>query len=146
MAAGGRTTAGLMPLILDASVLLKLVVDEAGTKEAVALLDRPASRIAPDWVFIEAANALWNKVKYSHLLERHAEEGLKSLARFVDEVVPASELVDNAVSLAFRLRHPVYDTLYLALAVRKDGVVITADRDFAKAASKAGLAEYMELL
>lgn len=135
-----------MPLILDASVLLKFVVEEPGSDQAVALLDRPEVRMVPDWALIETANALWNKVKYSHLLEVHAEDSLRSLAEFVDHVVPACDLIDEALTLAFRLRHPVYDALYLALAIREKGKVVTADKEFVRAVDKSGLGHSMELL
>lgn len=146
MAGAGPMTVGPMPLILDASVLVKLVVEEPGSNEAVALLDRPEPRMVPDWALIETANALWNKVKYSHLLEIHAEDSLNSLIDFIDHVIPARDLSEEALRLAFRLRHPVYDALYLALALREKGTVITADKDFVRAADRAGLGGHMELL
>ena len=135
-----------MPLVLDASIALKLVVEEPGTNEAVAILQRPEPRIAPDWILIEIAAALWNKVKYSRLLEVHAQDSLDGIPEFFDELVSSTSLLKSAFALSFQLRHPVYDCLYLALAIEQTARVVTADRDFAKAAERAKLGAAVELL
>jgi predicted nucleic acid-binding protein len=48
-----------------------------------------------------------------------------------------------AASLALELGHPIYDCLYLAMAIRENALVITADRRFRDAvdrsAARAGL-------
>lgn len=135
-----------MPLVLDASVAVKLVVDEPGTEQALAILDLPEERIAPDWMLLEAAAALWNKVKYSALLEIHAERSLDDLPRFIHRFEPSANLLIDAFSLSFRLRHSVYDCIYLALAVREEGYVLTADQDFHRAIGRAGLNDHARLL
>ena len=45
---------------------------------------------------------------------------------------------DEAFALAIRLSHSLYDCLYLALAIRSDSSLVTADDRFAKAAVRAG--------
>ncbi|MFA9201050.1 MAG: type II toxin-antitoxin system VapC family toxin, partial [Cypionkella sp.] len=95
-----------MPLVIDASVLVKLVVEEPGTAAALALLDRDDERIAPDWALCEVGNALWNKVKFSRLLEVHAEDSLAAVPAFIDRFVAARELLGEAFRLSFRIRHP----------------------------------------
>ena len=50
--------------------------------------------------------------------------------------VPAADLIPQAFEFATRIQHPVYDCLYLALAVREDTHVVTADRRFVAACSK----------
>ncbi|WP_324750152.1 type II toxin-antitoxin system VapC family toxin [Sphingomonas sp. LY54] len=52
-----------MPIVVDASVALKLVTPEAGTAEEQALLERSEERIAPDWMLVEAAGGLANKMR-----------------------------------------------------------------------------------
>lgn len=135
-----------MPLVLDASVALKWIVEEPGSSQAFALLDLPDQRIAPDWLLMEAAAALWNKVKYSALLEIHAERALADLPRFFNRLEPARDLLDDAFRLSFRLHHPVYDCVYLALALRDDGIVVTADKGFFKAVQRVELADHARLL
>ena len=47
--------------------------------------------------------------------------------------MPIEPLLDSALDLAIQLNHPIYDCLYLALALRHDTDVITADRRFVSA-------------
>lgn len=138
--------AGPMPLVVDASILVKLVVEEPGTSAALALLDRHEERVAPDWALVEVGNALWNKVKFSRLLQIHAEDSLRNVPAFVDRFVPAEEFLFDAFQLSFRIRHPLYDALYLALAIREGGTVVTADKEFCEAAGRSDLGQFVDLL
>ncbi|HEU0215775.1 MAG TPA: type II toxin-antitoxin system VapC family toxin, partial [Stellaceae bacterium] len=52
--------------------------------------------------------------------------------------LPTSEYVEAAQALALELGHPVYDTLYLAVALAEHGVVVTADRPFVEAVARHG--------
>jgi len=135
-----------MQLVLDASVVLKFLVEERGSPEAVALLDRPAKRIAPDWIAVEIAGALWNKVRFSKMLAVHAERALEEFPRFLHRLVPCQPLIRDSFNLSVRLRHPVYDCLYLALAMAEAARLVTADKAFHEAAQAANLSEHVELL
>jgi predicted nucleic acid-binding protein len=135
-----------MQVVLDASVVLKLVVQEPGSDEALELLERAEERIAPDWLGVEMAGALSNKVKYSRLLAIHAERCLEAYPRFLDRLVPSAPLLADVLRLAIRLRHPVYDCLYLALAMSENTRVITADRKLHAQAAAGGLERHVELL
>ena len=135
-----------MPLVLDASVAVKLIVAEADSDRAIALLDRPDRRFAPDWIGVEVASALWNKFHRSEIVQEQVTKGLRTLPLFLDELLPANDLLHAACELALQLRHPVYDCLYLAAARRRQAVVVTADRAFAQAAERAGFKSQVELL
>lgn len=135
-----------MPVVLDASVVLKLLVQEPGSEQALALLDRAEERIAPDWLGVEMAGALWNKVKYSRLLAVHAERCLEAYPSFLDRLVPSAPLLPDVLRLAIRLQHPVYDCLYLALAMSENTRLITADKKLHAQAAAGGLGRHVELL
>ncbi len=135
-----------MRLVLDASVAVKLVVDEPGTPQAVHVLHRPATRLAPDWMRLEVASALWNKVRRGSLEDWDARERLAAVDGFIDEFACATQMLDEAFDLSLSLGHPVYDCMYLALAMRDDASVITADHDFVGAARRSGLEARVELL
>ncbi len=117
-----------MSLVIDASVALKWVLDEPGAVEAEALLDEIL--IAPDLWIIEAANALWKRVGRGDIVAEEAAEQLQALLLAPVTTAEASQDLPAALSLALRLEHPVYDCLYLALAIREDTKVVTADRRF----------------
>jgi predicted nucleic acid-binding protein len=133
-----------MPLVVDASVAVKFLVRETGTDEARRFLSIPEPLIAPDWLLAEAASTFWKKVKRSELLIVHAERHLDDLPQFFETLHPTLDLVQEALQLAFRLRHPVYDCLYLALALREESRLVTADLEFAAAIKRAGFQEKLE--
>ena len=135
-----------MTLVVDASVAVKWVVREAGNDAARALFDRPDPLIAPDWLLIEAASTFWKKVKASELLEIHAERHLGELPDYFSRLYPSHELAIDALKLSFRLKHPTYDCLYLALALRESVPLVTADRKFWNAANRAKLGQHVQLL
>lgn len=135
-----------MTLVVDASVAVKWMTRENLTDEARRLLAVPDPLIAPDWILLEAASAFWRKVKRSELLIVHAERHVDHLPTFFSRLHPSRELLGEAMKLAFRLRHPVYDCLYLALARQEGSKLVTADEQFATRASAAGEGDLVELL
>lgn len=139
-------TGDRMPIVVDASVALKLVTPEAGTAEAQALLERSEERIAPNWMLVEAAGGLANKVRRKELDPARARAALAALPSFIDRFVPAETLLGRAMSLAAELDHPLYDCLYLLIAMAEDGVVITADDGLVAAARRGGFQERVERL
>lgn len=135
-----------MTLVVDASVAVKWVVRENGNEAARALFDIPDPLIAPDWLLIEAASTFWKKVKRSELLELHAADHLRNMPEYFSRLFPSLPLIDAALTLSFRLRHPVYDCLYLALAQRQSCRLVTADEKFLSAARAGGFDDTVRLL
>ena len=117
-----------MSLVIDASVALKWVLDEPGGAEAEALLDE--ARIAPGLWLIEAANALWKRAGRGEISPDEAAERLQALLNAPVATPRAEDDLASALSLSSQLTHPVYDCLYLALAIREDTQVVTADTRF----------------
>jgi predicted nucleic acid-binding protein len=115
-------------LVVDASVALKWVLAEPGQDAADALLDEDL--IAPSLWLLEAANALWRRSLRGELSAGEAEERLSELFNAPVTSIPIEDDLAMAAALARRLGHPVYDCLYLALAVREQTQVVTADRRF----------------
>lgn len=129
-----------MTLVVDASVAFKWLVEEAGSAEAEALLARGDSLVAPDLVLVEVANALWCKVGRGEVSGEQAVLALDRLGVFFDALIPDQRLAPRALDIAFRLRHPVYDCLYLACAEAADGVLATADRRLGEAVAGTAFA------
>jgi predicted nucleic acid-binding protein len=120
--------------VVDASVALKWVIAEEGSEAATALSGESLS--SPSLLLGECANALWVK---AHRRELTTEEVLERLALLRGApvlLVPIEDLIDDATRLAIDLDHPVYDCLYLALALRQDSRLITADQQFARTVSR----------
>ena len=117
--------------VVDASVLVKWLVDEEFSAEAATLLDRGFTLVAPGLVFAEATNALWAMHRRGDM----SAADLADAAKLLEDVpvsVPVSmlELAASAARLAVDLGHPAYDCFYLALAIQRQYPVVTADIRF----------------
>ena len=117
-----------MPLIVDASVACKWYLLEEGRLPAMALLTRGESLLAPDLIFAEVGNVLWKHCQQNQLTQAQLEQIANHLSGAIEHAVSCRELFIDAVELAARLKHPIYDCYYLALARRESLPFITADR------------------
>ena len=126
--------------VVDASVAVKWVIDETFTSEALRAY-ATYDLVAPTLLYAEAASAL------SKAVARHEiapEEGPRKMLEIIGadiETVPDELLAPEAVALAARLDHPVYDCFYLALAEAEETALITADRQLVSSARAAGLVD-----
>ncbi len=121
-------------IVVDASVAMKWVLPEDGSDAAWAL--RAQNLIAPSYWLLEAANALWRYSRRGIITLKDADSLLHELGCAPVASQPVADDIAVALAFALRLGHPAYDCLYLALAVRHDTHVITADRRFFGACGK----------
>ena len=116
-----------MTIVVDASVAVKWVIPEALSDQAESLRGRADHLLAPDLLLPEAANALWKKLTRREITAGEAAQALQLLMASGLDLRPSGPLLGRALALAQRLRHPVYDCLYLVLAQAEDATLITAD-------------------
>jgi predicted nucleic acid-binding protein len=135
----------LAAVIVDASVMVALYVDEPLSASAQAALLRAREAgddlHAPDLLLIESANALWKRVGRDELDRDSAMTAISELATLKDlQRHPLDgRLVPPALSLAIAHSLTAYDAAYAALAVQLGGTVISGDDRFVKRARRAGL-------
>jgi predicted nucleic acid-binding protein len=115
--------------VVDASIAVKWVVEENGTPQALELRRR-ANLIAPELLVAECANILWKKVVREELSKREALLAARLLQSAEIELLPTRSLLERTARIAFDLKHPAYDCLYLALAEANDCRFVTADERF----------------
>lgn len=113
-------------LVIDASIAIKWVIEEEGTREALALRSR-AKLIAPELLVAECANILWKKVQRKELSKEEALLAARLLQGAEIELLPTQSLLEAAARIAIDLDHPAYDCLYLALAAAMECRFVTAD-------------------
>jgi predicted nucleic acid-binding protein len=114
-------------LVIDASVAVKWVVDEPDSAFARAVAESGEALIAPELVLAEAGNVLWRLVKTGRIGSDQAAAAELELRRAFDQLIPIAELSANALAIAIKLGHPIYDCYYLALAQRVSAELITND-------------------
>jgi predicted nucleic acid-binding protein len=131
-------------IVIDASVAVKWVLSEADSDAADALLDQDL--MAPSIWLAEAANVLWRKARTGEITTEQANARLSELLRAPVASLPIEPHLEPALRLAMGMGHPVYDCIYLALALHHRAQVVTADRRFAAAASTGANAGSVRLL
>lgn len=117
-------------VVVDASVAVKWFVPEIYTDAATVLLGGDHVLSAPDLIGPELVNTLWKKVRRGELTTGEAMEIVHAFPRLGVEIYPSDALLSAAFELAVALDRTVYDSLYLALAVARNAVLITADARF----------------
>lgn len=131
--------------ILDASVVLKWVVEEMGSDRAQEILDshvRGTSRIVvPDLLIYEVGNALKYSGGFSPQEIRKIFAAVWDLDLLI--VAPQSDIINSAVAFSFSLGLSFYDAAYVALAREMEMTMITADKVLFE---KTSSLEFIELL
>ena len=116
-------------LVIDASIAIKWVVEEDGTREALALRQQ-AKLIAPELLVAECANILWKKVQRVELSRDEALLAARLLQGAEIELLSTRSLLEAATRMSIEIDHPAYDCLYLALAAKNKCQFVTADNRF----------------
>ena len=133
-------TADAGEVVVDASVAMKWLVEEPGTAWAKSLAGPDTVLIAPELFLSECGNALWRLTRTGVLSEAEQQDAHGDLAAAPVAILACSlALHAEALRIATRLRHPVYDCLYLALALDRGAALATADLRFIRVLRAAGL-------
>jgi predicted nucleic acid-binding protein len=120
-------------LVVDASVVLKWFLPEVHSAAARDLLQEAHQFVVPDLLFPEVCNAIWKKVRRGELSRNEAQRLVADIEAIAVESIPTHGLMGDASAIAFASAQTVYDCVYLALAVRLETRVITADERFERA-------------
>lgn len=133
-------------LVVDASVAVKWLIPQESSVAAVELYSHDVH--APTLLRIEVGNVLRTLSTRGTLTDGQAREAFDLL---LDAPItwdePDPELLRTSLDIAMTLNHPIYDCVYLALAIRLGSTLVTADRRFHGAvAARAELGGIVSLL
>jgi len=127
-------------VVVDASVAAKWFLpsnEESLTSEAARLLDMFVETqirfIEPDLFWAELANIFWKAVRQHRWRRESAQTALKAMLERDFPTVPSRSLLEQAHAIASEFDRSVYDSLYVALALRVQGELFTADERLANA-------------
>jgi predicted nucleic acid-binding protein len=113
--------------VVDASVVVKWFVPEIHSAAARRLLTLPHEYVAPDLLFAETANTIWKKIRRKDLTAEEGRQLVADIGRIAVDTVSCRALAEDAYALADATGRTVYDSMYVALAVRLNTRSITAD-------------------
>ena len=127
------THGGWMLLTPDASVAVKSVLTEEDSEAARQLMNGERELHVPRVLVAELTNALWSEVQSGLLTPSEASQAQELVLVLALHLEWANDqvLAADALHVAIAINHPVYDCLYLALAYRIDGILMTAYTRFA---------------
>jgi predicted nucleic acid-binding protein len=121
-------------IVVDASVISKWFLPEAGTERALALLDGPLELTAPAVIRLEVAGAITRRHRLGECADDEARflcgKWSERLRQGAVTVLPDDGLFDRAIGLVVQLRHALADCLYLAAAELHHLPLVTADQTF----------------
>lgn len=124
--------------MVDASVGLKWVLQEADSHIAQALAVSGEELRVPDFWLNETCNVLWLQVRRGIFSPDEAREALALLRAQVEPTPTAGLwLHDVALEIGLAIGHSPYDALYLAFAVAMGAEkLVVADRKFVTAVER----------
>jgi predicted nucleic acid-binding protein len=120
--------------VVDASVAAKWLLPAAGeglldqaTRLAALHVKRELQLLAPELIEAELGNVLWKAVRRKRISRIEAGNSLRNFAALAIQVIPTSDLLDQALQIAVDCDRSFYDSLYIALALSTKTELITAD-------------------
>lgn len=117
--------------VLDASILIKLFFQEEHSTTCVRAVRDAAELLAPELLWAETANVVWKRLRRGEITATDAGALIDEMLRVPIVIHTHSSLVSPALALAAETGRTVYDCLYLALAVRENVPMLTADERLA---------------
>ncbi len=130
----------MTPTVVDANVAVKWCLparDESLVSEAEELLASyrigAEQFLVPDLFWLEVANALGKAVWKQKIDTETAERSFRVVSDLKIPTISSVDLVPQALQLAVTHRQTVYDSVYVALALRVKANLITADERLANA-------------
>jgi predicted nucleic acid-binding protein len=128
-------------LVVDSSVAVKWFVAEPYSTEARRILDAyqngTLSFLASDLINAEFGNIIWKKHLFQGLAVSDAQDILDKFRLLQFTLTPTGELLKDAYRIAVTHQRTVYDALYLALGIRENCQVVTADEKLVNAVGTA---------
>lgn len=126
--------------VLDTSAIVRLYVPDGplpnGLEDYIGAAWRAeVSILTPELALAEVTQVLRKKEQAGFLEPGVVDEILTAIMTLPLEIIGHYDLLPDALSLSRMKNLTVYDSLFLALAIKKDAILITADKRLEKAFS-----------
>ena len=133
-----------LELVVDASVGIKLFVDEELSDKAAELFEglaweSPLQIYVPDLFYLECGNILWKYVRRFDYPTTQARESLSFLDGLALQRFSDSLLCEESLELALARGISVYDASYVTLAQHLEAPFVTADERLVRKLDGSGI-------
>jgi len=130
--------------IVDASVAVKWVLPERYSDQAVAVLNSGEPLESPLILPLEFDSVLCRRMRKGEITLEKAEDSRAMLRKLPIRLHPIESLLDSAFSLAAHTNSKPYDCLYVMLAARLGGRMVTADERLFNSLAGSPFAGYLQ--
>ena len=89
--------------------------------------------LVPDLFWIEIGSILWKAARKNRISENTAFDGSSQLNNSGISTAATRHLVEDALKIAIAFDRSIYDSVYLALAIERGRILITADERLVRA-------------
>lgn len=128
-----------MMYILDASAGIEIALDKENAHIFTSQIQSNAKIVTTELYKAETANVIWKYFRANLLSKEDALRTLKYCDDLVDEYVDISSNYEESLVESMRLNHPTYDLLYLTLARRRGGILLTMDKKLKRLSLENGV-------
>ncbi|MEM0143064.1 MAG: type II toxin-antitoxin system VapC family toxin [Candidatus Parvarchaeum sp.] len=132
-------------IVIDASALVKLIVDEPHSDFVRKKIEEETAKnepiYAPDIILVEVSNVLWKYSEFKKLQEVDLFGALEDLIEYWNKlkIGAAQYLIKNAVKIAKENKLSVYDSLYLSQSLVYGAPLLSFDRKLMHMAERIGI-------
>jgi predicted nucleic acid-binding protein len=128
-------------VVVDSSVVIKWFTPEAYSTEARRILNDyqagTLTLLAFDLLPAEIGNIVWKKQRFQGIAIADAQLILNAFRALTFTLTSNNDLLDSAYAIAVSHQCTVYDALYVALSVRAQCPLVTADQKLLAALGSA---------
>jgi predicted nucleic acid-binding protein len=121
-------------IVLDANIAVKWYLPERGTDAALELMTGHNRLFAPELIRLEVISAITRQVRIGEATPTETKTQCRRWLDYLSEggvvLIPEAELLHEAIDLSTKLKHPLFDCMYLAAAQQLEAPILTADRPF----------------
>lgn len=127
-----------MKYTVDANVLVKLVVDEEYSQNALKLIsDQRSALHAPSIVYKEVGSVLYKMTRRGIMDGSYGVTAYKSLTKLPIEILEDDwAVLPNILEMSLRLGSHFYDCMYIHTAKKTGSVLVSSDQKLLNAAAK----------
>ena len=131
-----------MIITLDVSAAVEFIMGRKNQSIIKSKLEKADWIIAPTLFIYEASNVMWKYHSIKNYPQDKLLRKLRQILNIIDQFVDPKNIYEEAISVSFKIDHPVYDAMYLLTSRRKNAKLLTMDNRLIKAANKIEIPVY----